>query len=63
MPIPFIDMPFIVWLTPCIVDGIIVEGPMGLRPPIDGAIAPICIDVVVCGRDFCSSAELEEPRR
>ena len=57
MPMPFIDIVFIVF-TPCIVLGSIVDGPIGLSPPMEGAIAPICIDVAVCGRDFCRSAEV-----
>lgn len=46
IPIPFIDIVFIVF-TLCIVFGSIVEGPIGLSPPMEGAIAPICIDVAV----------------
>lgn len=57
---PFIDIAFIEF-TLCIVFGSIDEGPMGLRPPIEGAIAPICIEVVVCGRDFCMSTEVGVP--
>lgn len=60
MPMPFIDIVFMV-LTPCIVLDSIVEGPIGLNPPMEGAIAPICIDVAVCGKDFCRSAEVGVP--
>lgn len=51
MLMPFIDIVFMV-LTLCIVLDSIDEGPIGLSPPMEGAIAPICIDVAVCGRDF-----------
>jgi hypothetical protein len=57
MPMPFIDIVFMV-LTLCMVLDSIVDGPIGLSPPMEGAIAPICMDVAVCGRDFCRSAEV-----